>query len=83
MDKVKEYQTWTFGPWTMKAYATARDEVEVYAMKFGPMGSRHGQYIYTEKYGVTTVSMADAKVNQHMKTKKVEKLLTAMTGDKR
>lgn len=66
---------WTYGPWTLKAFK--RDAgLDVFAVKTTlRSGTRHGQYRWTNDAGLLVISMADARVNQHMCTAKVARLL--------
>lgn len=80
-DWAKPVLQWTHGPWSLNgfvkrdAHGTARG-ISVTAVKYTKQdGTRHGSYSYTVEHGLLTVSMADVKVNAHMRTAKVAAML--------
>lgn len=72
----EDLNRWIFGEWTLTAAPGTDRSVIVHAYRCTRRrGSFHGRYALLHTGDIITISMASTKVNAHMQTRKVRRLL--------
>ena len=69
---------WMFSGWSMRAYV--KDDNTIFISAYKPR-KQIGSYLFTIDNRVIVINMANSKVNQHMRTYKVCKMLKGLAND--
>ena len=78
---MKSLMAWNYGTWHLSAMLDENATIRIIARKTTKTrGTRHGSYVVLPGGEVLTISMADAKINAHLRSRKMHATMQALTS---